>query len=144
MMICPVWAILRKYELISFCSNAGSGCPKYQFARGVSALSEKVKLQAVRLGLWKADLELMGLHAVPANGKHCTERYSQGQLQVFYRGQPVFVLAVQVLVCLHHFCKEISLLREPGSIFMQVMCLQPVFNVHCFHLDLFLTCENEQ
>lgn len=78
------------------------------------------------------------------NGKHCTERHSQGQLQVFYRGQPVFVLAVQVLVCLHHFCKEISLLREPGSIFMQVMCLQPVFNVHCFHLDLFLTCENEQ
>lgn len=66
MMICSVWAILRKYELISFCSNAGSGCPKYPIARGVSALSEKVKLQAVRLGLWNADLELMGLHAVPA------------------------------------------------------------------------------
>lgn len=81
--------------------------PKYPFACRISALSEKVKLQAVRLGLWKGDLELQ-------NGIHCTERYSQGQLQAFYTGQPVFVLALQVLVCLHHLCKEISLLREPG------------------------------
>lgn len=48
------------------------------------------------------------------NGIDCTERYSQGQLQAFYTDQPVFVLALQVLVCLHHLCKEISLLREPG------------------------------
>lgn len=77
-------------------------------------MPEKVKLQAVRVGLWKADLELMGLNAVLAKWHTLHRGVFQGQLQVFYTGQPVFVLALKVLVCLHHFCKEISLLRDPG------------------------------
>lgn len=108
---------------------------------------------AVRVGLREADLELMRLNAVPSKC-HTIHRevFPRPTFRYFTQANLFFdILALQVLICLHHLYKEISLLQWSLKICQGKYlckgwyCIFILYLIcNAFSLTYFLTHENEE